>query len=73
MFFYKFLTQQYENNLKQNLSCMDLQKVISKKNYDVISPSFDTLFVISVLFFVQIEIPFRSLQNMMGRFPSGEK
>ena len=49
---------------------MDLQKVISNENYDVINPSFDTLYIISVLFFVQIEIPFQSLQKMMGRFPS---
>ena len=37
---------------------MDLKNIyISQKNYDVIRPSFDTLFKISVPIFVQIEIP----------------
>ena len=52
---------------------MDLKKVISQKNYDVIRPSFDTLFKISFPFFVQKEIPCYSLRKMMGQFPSGEE
>ena len=48
------------------------KKVFLQNFYDVISPSFDTLFIRSVLFFVQIEIPCHSLHKMMGRFPPGE-
>ena len=67
-----FLTQQYKNILTENLH-HGFGKKNSQKNYDVITPSFDTRFKISGPFFVQIEIPCYGLRKIMRRYPSGEK
>ena len=52
---------------------MEFKRNDSSKKYDVIRPTFDTIFKISVPFFVQIKIPCYSLRKMIGRFPSGEE
>ena len=44
-----------------------LQKNVSQKNHDVIRPSFDTLFKISLPYFLQIEIPCYSLRKIDGK------